>query len=171
MKTCSVPACSAKHYAKGFCQHHWRCSVRLADWTPQRAAEFDALRKRPPVPDWTSNNSAKRNAQRAVRRTENHVAAIARERAARKLRRERLGAEGMRAQNRIWKKLPIPTRPEPAHCECCGKRVKTCLDHCHETGKFRGWLCFRCNTAIGKLGDNLAGLMKAVRYLRRAEVL
>jgi hypothetical protein len=41
-----------------------------------------------------------------------------------------------------------------------------CFDHDPETHKFRGWICQNCNTAIGKLGDNLTGLMAAVNYLR-----
>jgi hypothetical protein len=41
------------------------------------------------------------------------------------------------------------------------------VDHCHETGKIRGLLCHSCNTGIGKLGDNLEGLQKAVSYLER----
>ena len=44
----------------------------------------------------------------------------------------------------------------------------TCYDHDHETGKFRGFLCYGHNTGLGKLGDNLAGLMAAVIYLHNA---
>ncbi len=40
------------------------------------------------------------------------------------------------------------------------------VDHCHETMKFRGLLCKSCNTSIGKLGDNEAGLLRALAYLR-----
>jgi hypothetical protein len=40
-----------------------------------------------------------------------------------------------------------------------------CFDHDPQTHRFRGWICQNCNTAIGKLGDNLAGLMAAVNYL------
>jgi hypothetical protein len=42
-----------------------------------------------------------------------------------------------------------------------------CLDHNHETGKFRGWLCDNCNTGIGKLGDTVEGLERAIAYLKR----
>lgn len=79
-------------------------------------------------------------------------------------------------QARRCRKLPTPSRTAPVNCECCGIHQKDvvrrfALDHCHETGKFRGWLCGRCNTGIGSLGDDLEGVMKAVRYLRRSELL
>lgn len=56
--------------------------------------------------------------------------------------------------------------PKPELCECCGKRKKLLLDHCHETGNFRGWICYACNTGIGKLGDDIDGLLVALQYLR-----
>ncbi len=69
--------------------------------------------------------------------------------------------------------LPEPTREKPGNCECCGKppNGKGCmhLDHCHRTGEFRGWLCFQCNSGIGALGDNVAGLARAIVYLSRSE--
>jgi len=47
-------------------------------------------------------------------------------------------------------------------------RVKgLALDHDHTTGKFRGWLCDRCNLAIGLLGDTLRRVNRAVNYLKR----
>ena len=55
-------------------------------------------------------------------------------------------------------------------CDICGKTSeenKGCLivDHDHETGKLRGVLCTVCNTGLGKLGDNVAGLTRALEYL------
>lgn len=83
-----------------------------------------------------------------------------------------------RKREEYWRKylgMPEPTRPRPEECECCGKletrlrtngaRRRLHLDHDHETGAFRGWLCSHCNTAIGRLGDNLRGVRNAVRYL------
>jgi hypothetical protein len=78
----------------------------------------------------------------------------------------------IRARERLRAGLPLPARPSSEVCECCGlppgARALN-LDHCHETGAFRGWLCGRCNTALGQLGDNEQGLLRALAYLRRAE--
>lgn len=67
------------------------------------------------------------------------------------------------------KKYPLPTRKIPAVCECCSKKQKRALalDHCHVTGKFRGWLCSNCNAALGLLGDNAIGVRSALVYLEK----
>jgi hypothetical protein len=61
-----------------------------------------------------------------------------------------------------------PIRPKPVLCEIegCGD-LAFALDHCHETGKFRGWLCHGCNTALGRFGDNIENIMRVMAYLRR----
>lgn len=41
------------------------------------------------------------------------------------------------------------------------------VDHCHDTGKIRGLLCFYCNTGIGKLGDSIERIEAALRYLKK----
>jgi hypothetical protein len=56
--------------------------------------------------------------------------------------------------------------PAPA-CELCRKEGPTVLDHCHVTGRFRGWLCGECNVGLGKLGDDLASVRRAIAYLER----
>lgn len=54
-------------------------------------------------------------------------------------------------------------------CAVCGRSGgRQCVDHDHKTGEVRGILCVRCNVAIGSLGDDVSGLMRAVRYLERA---
>ena len=53
-------------------------------------------------------------------------------------------------------------------CACCGVPMdRPQFDHCHTTNKYRGWLCYNCNVGIGKLGDDLSGLMNAFAYLVR----
>lgn len=72
--------------------------------------------------------------------------------------------------NRRHRGIPEPEYPAPECCECCeNKASRLCIDHDHETGKFRGWLCVCCNSGIGKLGDTLQGLMNAVEYLKRIQ--
>lgn len=65
---------------------------------------------------------------------------------------------------RLLKKIA----PEkPSSCQCCRKITdKLCLDHCHKTNKFRGWICLSCNRGIGQLGDSLESLLNVVEYLR-----
>lgn len=74
------------------------------------------------------------------------------------------------ANSRRARGLPEPTRSEPTLCECCGNpsgKYRFNLDHSHTTGKFRGWLCNKCNAAIGALGDTLEGVLRAAAYLQR----
>lgn len=54
-------------------------------------------------------------------------------------------------------------------CAICGREEiegrHLQLDHDHKTGQLRGLLCFRCNVAIGSLGDDPVQLARAVAYL------
>ena len=52
-------------------------------------------------------------------------------------------------------------------CECCGKRKGRVIDHCHDTGDIRGYLCISCNNGLGLLGDTEESLEQAIEYLRR----
>ena len=56
--------------------------------------------------------------------------------------------------------------PKPELCNCCNIKPKMFhLDHIHGTNTFRGWLCRACNTGMGKLGDNLEGVLQSAIYL------
>lgn len=74
--------------------------------------------------------------------------------------------EKIRAAHRK-RRCPEPSRPEPNVCEMCGSPPSgkaLNLDHCHKRDVFRGWLCWGCNVALGKLGDSID---EAIARLRR----
>jgi|13_taG_2_1085334.scaffolds.fasta_scaffold62809_2 hypothetical protein len=51
-------------------------------------------------------------------------------------------------------------RFKPVNCECCGKSAGLDLDHCHETGSFRGFICRSCNKTLGLAGDDYDSCVK-----------
>lgn len=56
----------------------------------------------------------------------------------------------------------------PARCAICGTADKLQIDHCHSTGRLRGWLCGTHNRALGLLGDDPVLLAAAAAYLESA---
>jgi Recombination endonuclease VII len=75
--------------------------------------------------------------------------------------------------------LPIATRPMPDICESCkepetkktkeGKIRSLCLDHDHETGAFRGWICDSCNRLL-RYSITYNKLLLAAQYLKNNTV-
>lgn len=54
-------------------------------------------------------------------------------------------------------------------CGICGKHSleqHLSVDHSHETKEVRGLLCQPCNLGLGKLGDNIEGIERALNYLK-----
>jgi hypothetical protein len=45
------------------------------------------------------------------------------------------------------------------------KSVIKAVDHCHTTGKVRGFICRRCNTALGMLEDSIESAQRLTAYL------
>ena len=79
------------------------------------------------------------------------------------------------------KKLKRQT-PKPTDHHCCPICKRTgeeivkyqykqkypfCLDHCHSTNQFRGWICQKCNTSLGGFNDDIEILKNAIKYLRK----
>lgn len=57
---------------------------------------------------------------------------------------------------------------QDGRCALCDEASENLVvDHCHETGVIRGMLCVRCNLGLGRFGDNVAGLKRAIAYLER----
>ena len=46
---------------------------------------------------------------------------------------------------------------------------KVVIDHCHKTNDVRGVLCSPFNVGLGCLGDDIAGLEKALIYLKTSK--
>lgn len=60
---------------------------------------------------------------------------------------------------------------QKSQCALCERKFqRLAIDHDHQTGKIRGLLCIACNTGIGKLGDTIPALEKAIKYLLNQEV-
>ena len=83
------------------------------------------------------------------------------------------------AARKLWgpgtNKIRDNKPPVGTLCYCCGKpmthkgKFAMQFDHDHTTDTFRGWLCKQCNVGIGQLGDDLEGVMRAVKYLSTYE--
>lgn len=51
-------------------------------------------------------------------------------------------------------------------CAICKEKIDSFnVDHCHESGMFRGLLCTPCNTGIGFFKDDVTRLRSAIDYL------
>lgn len=67
-------------------------------------------------------------------------------------------------------KCPICFKmPEQIIPETNGKTSPFVLDHDHKTGAFRGWICNKCNSALGFFEDNINNVRRALNYLEDYE--
>lgn len=55
---------------------------------------------------------------------------------------------------------------QDGRCAICRREARLVLDHCHDTGIWRGLICGLCNTGLGMLSDNLETVERAAAYLR-----
>jgi len=54
-------------------------------------------------------------------------------------------------------------------CAICRKSAqRLCVDHCHSTGKVRGFLCHKCNLGLGCYDDDPNLTAAATAYLKAA---
>ena len=61
-------------------------------------------------------------------------------------------------------------------CKICGKHESTqkhgrlFIDHCHDTGLYRGLLCHTCNTGLGSFYDDTETMLKAIEYVKENRI-
>ena len=60
----------------------------------------------------------------------------------------------------------------PKQCEICDRTQlkRLSFDHDHETGKFRGWVCYKCNTVLGLVDDDPRMLQKIINFLNEKDI-
>ena len=69
-------------------------------------------------------------------------------------------------------KYPKPQIGEEFYCKICERTITiqttrdVNLDHDHQTGKIRGYICNRCNTGLGNFRDNISLLKRAIQWLK-----
>lgn len=57
---------------------------------------------------------------------------------------------------------------QQGRCAVCSKPTPELVpDHCHKTGRFRGWLCPKCNVGAGMFGDDPELLEAAAAFYRQ----
>jgi hypothetical protein len=81
--------------------------------------------------------------------------------------------ERLEAKTEKWRQdlVAMAGRPRPKVCDICGgppdPKKGMHYDHCHQTGKFRGWLCRKCNLMLGNAEDDPSRLREGASYLER----
>jgi|SRR3954452_22401228 hypothetical protein len=65
--------------------------------------------------------------------------------------------------------VEYPPPRTDSKCSICHREAPLALDHDHETGKFRGYICRSCNLGLGQLGDTVEAIRRVLAYLERAD--
>ena len=74
------------------------------------------------------------------------------------------------ASYRKWRGADVTTPPKFGECPICLRQQKLVFDHDHTTGAHRGWICNKCNLALGMVGDDSAMLRRFLCYLLAHEM-
>lgn len=75
---------------------------------------------------------------------------------------------GLTTAQKYLKKLEMKAgRVRPKTCEVCFREGRIYFDHNHLTGKFRGWLCVKCNNTLGLVNDDIRILNSLAEYAKK----
>ena len=143
---CSEHGCRQRHYAKGFCMHHYHQSEAYHEIDRRRRKGKEGKRKER-LKNKRYNNSAKGWMNN-------------------KFKSKNLSIKEKDRAREAFKNFD-------GKCQCCGSRKTNrrgwMLDH--KGRKFRGILCVWCNLAAGFVKDDVKRAKKLVAYLRRTNGL
>lgn len=88
-------------------------------------------------------------------------------------RKKREGKKPTKKQlEEYYRAKPKPPLGDTFECPICLRMFTVTnnqsinLDHDHETGEIRGWICGSCNTAVGKLEDDISILARAIIWIK-----
>lgn len=180
--TCATPDCGKPKYCRGLCRACYARLYRSEDFVAQTPAAIHHRLSDVDVDLMEATCSIcgpvrvmRKSKQGGKFRYKCRTTEVARSRKRAKARRESTEYDPA-AQRRYELKRLYGLSEEDYNamyaaqngcCAICRKLSKTVLhvDHCHETGRVRGLLCFPCNTSIGRLGDRLESVLAAAEYL------
>ena len=75
-------------------------------------------------------------------------------------------------RDKFEKIYPPPPIGKPFHCPICDRTIirqyknDVVLDHLHNTGKIRGWICRMCNNSMGMMEDDVNILQRAIKWIQ-----
>lgn len=125
---------------------------------------LDEFYDRKPTPRW---KTTKRSECKNCSHQENTKRPIRKKRVSKNWKLRRKFGITLEQYEELWLK-------QNGQCAICGRDYShdsmghdLAVDHCHDTGEIRGLLCRHCNIGLGKLGDSVDGLMRAVKYLQK----
>jgi hypothetical protein len=76
-----------------------------------------------------------------------------------------------KARNEFEKQSPMPPIGKNFTCPICQKTIMrqfkndVVLDHSHQSGEIRGWICRQCNSSIGMLDENISVMERAILWV------
>lgn len=161
LKTC--PSCKTKKCAEEF---GWRMHTglkRIRNKCKQCCKEESAKRRSTMTAEELRNRKRKAAVRSKEKAKQDDAYRLARHRAAVRNSCRTLGLADQ--QDEIAAKYDSTTV-----CEICGaspSETRLAVDHCHTTGKFRGFLCSNCNNGLGRFKDDIEVMSKAISYLKR----